>query len=410
LNAEIIAIGSELLTPQRVDTDSLYLTDQLNSLGIEVTCKTIVGDDRERLAAAVRLAVSRSAMVLLTGGLGPTEDDVTRDAVAQALGRKLVYHQEVADQIEQRFARAGRRMAEINKRQAFIVEGASILPNDRGTAPGQWIDEGDVSILLLPGPPGELKAMFEGQCLPRIQRKAPKQVIRAVCLRIAGMGESDVDQLIAPVYTKYTNPATTILAGAGDIQVHLRARCDTEEEALALLSEVGAPIEALLGDRIYSRSGDPIEVLVGSMLRESQSTLAVAESMTGGELAARITSVPGSSAYFVGGFLTYTNAMKAALLGVDLETMAEFGAVSKETADAMASGARKRTGATYAISITGSAGPDSAEDQPAGTAYIGVAGPNGCDVTHRRFLGDRPHVRAFAAQLALDLLRRRLRA
>ena len=410
MNAEIIAIGSELLTPQRVDTDSLYLTDQLNGLGIEVTCKTIVGDDRERLASAVRLAVSRSEIVLMTGGLGPTEDDVTRDAVAQALGRKLVYHPEVTQEIEQRFARAGRRMAEINKRQAFILEGGIVLPNDRGTAPGQWIEHGQVSVLLLPGPPGELQAMFERQCLPRLQQKAPTQVIRSVCFRVAGMGESDVDQLIAPVYTKYTNPATTILAGAGDIQVQLRARCATEQEALALLTEVGTPIEALLGDRIYSRSGEPIEVMVGSMLRVSQSTLAVAESMTGGELAARVTSVPGSSAYFLGGFLTYTNAMKAALLGVDRDLLATHGAVSKETAEAMASGARARTGATYAVSITGAAGPDSSEDKPLGTTYIGVAGPNGSEVTHRQFLGDRSRIRAFAAQLALDLLRRRLRA
>ena len=410
MNAEIIAVGSELLTPQRIDTNSLYLTDRLNSLGIEVTCKTIVGDDRERLAAAVRLAVSRSEIVLLTGGLGPTEDDVTREAVAQALGRRLIDHPEVAEEIAQRFARAGRRMAEINRRQAFVLEDAIVLPNDRGTAPGQWIDAGEVSVILLPGPPHELKAMFEAQCLPRLLQKAPPQVIRTVCFRVAGMGESDVDQLIAPVYTKYTNPATTILAGAGDIQVHLRARCPSEEEAAALLSEVAAPIESLLGDRIYSRSGDPLEVLVGAMLRESESTVAVAESMTGGELAARITSVPGSSVYFLGGFLTYTNAMKTALLGVDPELLAEFGAVSKEAAEAMAYGALTRTGATYAVSITGAAGPESPEGQPVGTTYIGVAGPNGCDVTRRQFLGDRPRIRAFAAQLALDQLRRRLRA
>jgi nicotinamide-nucleotide amidase len=410
LNAEIIAIGSELLTPQRVDTDSLYLTGQLNDIGVEVVAKSVVGDDRERLADAVRLAVSRSEIVILTGGLGPTEDDITRDAVAQALGRRLMYREDVAGEIEQRFKRAGRRMAEINKRQAFVLEGAAILPNDRGTAPGQWVEEGDVSVLLLPGPPGELEPMFERHCLPLLQRKVPGRVIRRLFFRVAGMGESDVDQLIAPVYTKYTNPATTILAGAGDIQVHLRACCDTEEEALALLTEVGAPIEILLGDRIYSRTGEPLEVIVGSMLRESQATVAVAESVTGGELAARITSVPGSSAYFLGGFLTYTNAMKTALLGVDPALLAVFGAVSREAAEAMASGARKRTGATYAISVTGAAGPDSPEGKPVGSVFLGVAGPNGCDVAHRQLLGDRPRVRAFAAQLALDLLRRRLRA
>lgn len=410
MNAEIIAVGSELLTPQRVDTNSLYLTEHLNNLGVEVTAKSVIGDDRERLASAVRLAVSRSEIVVLTGGLGPTEDDVTREAVAHALDRKLVYHPEIEEWIAERFRRANRRMAEINKRQAFVVEGAQILDNDRGTAPGLWIDQEQVSVLLLPGPPHELKSMFERECLPRLQRKVPPQVIRTVCFRVAGMGESDLDQLIAPVYTRYQNPVTTILAAAGDIQVHLRAHCTTEAEALALLSEVATPIEGLLGDRIYSRSLDPIEKIVGAMLIDTQATVAVAESMTGGALAERITSVPGSSAYFLGGFLTYTNTMKSALLDVPEQVLEQFGAISRETAESMANGARRRTGATYAISITGNAGPDVAEDKPAGTAYIGLAGPNGCEVTHRQFLGDRLRNRSFAVQLALDLLRRRLRA
>jgi nicotinamide-nucleotide amidase len=410
LNAEIIAVGSELLTPQRIDTNSLYLTEQLNGLGVEVTTKAIVGDDRERLASAVRLAVSRSEIVILSGGLGPTEDDVTREAVAQALERRLVFHPEIVAEIEQRFARLKRRMAEINKRQAFIVEGATILPNDRGTAPGQWIDEHDVSILLLPGPPHELKAMFEQQCLPRLQRKAPKQVICSLCLRVAGMPESDLDQLISPVYTKYANPATTILAAPGDIQVHLRARCPAEEEAMALLAEVGEQIEILLADRVYSRNGEALESVVGGLLRQAGTTLVVAESMTGGMLAERITSVPGSSAYFLGGFLTYTNAMKVELLGVSAELLAEHGAVSKEAAEAMAVGARRRTGATYAIAITGVAGPDSGgENAPVGTTYIAVADSAGCEVWQRQFLGDRQRIRSFAAQTALDVLRRRIR-
>jgi nicotinamide-nucleotide amidase len=411
LNAEIIAVGSELLTPQRLDTNSLYLTDRLNALGVEVTTKTIVGDNLDRLAAAVRLAASRTGIVIITGGLGPTEDDLTREAVAQALGRKLVYHPEIAAGIEQRFARLKRRMAENNRRQAFIVEGAAVLPNDRGTAPGQWIDDRDVSVLLLPGPPGELEAMFQRQCMPRLERRVPRQVIRAVCFRVAGMPESDLDQLISPVYKRYLNPATTILAGAGDIQVHLRARTSTEEEAAALLTEVAAQIEVLLGDRVYSRSGDSLEAVVGQMFKQAGATLAVAESMTGGMLAERITSVPGSSAYFLGGFLTYTNAMKAELLGIGEAVLAEFGAVSRETAELMAQAARRRTGATYAVSVTGIAGPDTGGgNAPAGTTYIGVAGPEGCEVTARQFLGDRTRVRSFATQIALDLLRRRLQA
>ena len=408
MNAEIIAVGSELLTPQRIDTNSLYLTDQLNSLGVEVTGKCVVGDDRERLAEAVRRAAERAQIVILSGGLGPTEDDLTREAVALALDRKLVFHPEISEQLEQRFARMRRTMAEVNRRQAFIIEGAEILPNDRGTAPGQWIDESEASILLLPGPPHELQAMFARQCLPRLERRVPRQIIRTLTLRVAGMPESDLDQLISPVYKRYENPVTTILANAGEIQVHLRARCGSEAEATTLLAEVGGPIELLLGDRIYSRSGEALEVVVGELLRKQHATLAVAESCTGGMLAERITSVAGSSDYFLGGLVTYSNRMKAQMLGVPEETLAKFGAVSKETAEAMAAGVRRRTGAHYGISITGVAGPGGgAEGAPVGTVYIGLADEGGCAVHHRQFLGDRARVRTFATTMALDLLRRR---
>jgi nicotinamide-nucleotide amidase len=407
MDAEIIAVGSEMLTPERLDTNSLYLTAELNNLGIEVRTKSVVGDDRSRLADAIRLAVSRHQLLILSGGLGPTEDDVTREAVAQALDRKLVYHADIADWLAERFARANRKMAEINKRQAFVIEGADVLANDRGTAPGQWVEESGAVVILLPGPPHELKAMFERQCLPRLHRIAPRLAIRTVFLRITGMAESDLDSLISPVYKKYENPATTILAANGDLQVHLRARCGTEEEADALLAEVAGPIELLLGDRIYSRNGDPLEAVVGEMLRHSKATVAVAESATGGMLGERFTSVAGSSDYFAGGFITYTNAMKAELLGVPPETLEQFTAVSKETAEAMATGARRRTNATYAIAITGVAGP-SGGDAPVGTMYVAVADAAGTRVAHRQFLGDRQRIRIFTCQLALDMLRRRM--
>jgi nicotinamide-nucleotide amidase len=409
MNAEIVAVGSEMLTPERVDTNSLYLTAELNNLGIEVVGKFVVGDHLERLASAVRLAVSRSELVILSGGLGPTEDDLTRDAVAQALDRKLIYRPEIAEALAERFARLKRKMAEVNKRQAFVIEGADILPNDRGTAPGQWLVESGAVVMLLPGPPHELKAMFERQCLPRIARLAPPQVIRTIELRVAGMGESDLDQLIAPVYKKYENPATTILAAAGDIQIHLRARCSTEPEANALLAEVAGPIELLLGDRIYSRNGQPIEAVVGDLLRQNRATVAVAESCTGGLLGERFTSIPGSSDYFVGGFITYTNELKIELLGVTPEILADHGAVSKETAEAMAIGARRRANSTYALSITGVAGPDGgSESKPVGTTFIGLASLEDVQVLQRQFIGDRNRIRMFASQMALDLLRRRL--
>jgi nicotinamide-nucleotide amidase len=409
MNAEIIAVGSEMLTPQRVDTNSLYLTAELNNLGVEVVTKCVIGDDRERLADAIQRALSRSAILIVSGGLGPTEDDLTREAMAMALDRKLVFRPEIADALEQRFLKLKRKMAEVNKRQAFVIQGAEILANDRGTAPGQWVEESGAVAMLLPGPPHELKSMFERQCLPRLVRLVPRQVIRTLFLRVAGMSESDLDQLIAPVYKKYKNPATTILAANGDLQIHLRARCATEAKAAELLAEVGGPIELLLGDRIYSRNGDPLEATVGELLRTLHATVSVAESCTGGMLGERFTSVPGSSDYFAGGFITYTNAMKVELLGVAPEILEEHGAVSKPTAEAMAVGARRRTGSTYALSITGVAGPNPGTvAAPVGTVYVGIADAAGTLVMHRQFLGDRQRIRVFTCQMAMDLLRRRI--
>ncbi len=409
MNAEIIAAGSELLTPARLDTNSLFLTEQLNSLGVEVVSKMVIGDDAGRLAEAVRGAVARSGIVLLTGGLGPTEDDVTREAVARALGRTLIYSEELAAQIEQRFRSMGRQMAEINRRQAFIIEGAEALPNPNGTAPGQWVPHGAGVAALLPGPPPELEPMFRDHCMPRLARIVPRQVIRTRSLRVTGMGESDVDQIIAPVYRKYANPVTTILAAPGDVQVHLRARCDSEAEAERLLAEVGPRIEALLGDRVYSRDGRPLEAVVGDRLRELRATLSVAESCTGGLLAERITSVAGSSDYFVGGLLVYSNRLKTVLAGVAPGLLESHGAVSEPVAEAMALGTRARTESTYALAVSGVAGPGGGtEAKPVGTVVIGIAGPGGADTRRLRFLGNRARVRALAVQSALDMLRRAL--
>ena len=409
MNAEIIAVGSEMLGVSKLDTNSLYLTAELNKLGVEVVAKAVIGDDRNRLAEAVRLALSRSEILLISGGLGPTEDDVTREAVALALDRKLLFHEEIASWLEQRFAAARRKMAEINRRQAFVIEGAAVLSNHRGTAPGQWIEDSDRVAVLLPGPPHEMKAMFEHEVLPRIARIAPRQVIHTLFWRVAGMGESDLDQLISPVYKKYENPVTTILAAAGDIQIHLRARCETPGQADALLAEVAGPMELLLGDRIYSRNGDPLETVVGELLHRNHATVSVAESATGGMLGERFTSAPGSSQYFLGGFITYSDAMKTELLGVPAEMLQEHGAVSHEVAEAMAVGARRRTGSTYALSITGIAGPEGGSDRiPKGTMYVGLADAAGTHVVHKQYLGDRQRIRTFVVQLALDTLRRRI--
>jgi nicotinamide-nucleotide amidase len=409
LAAEIIAVGSELLTADRVDTNSLWLTRELNALGVEVRRKVVVGDDRALLAQAVRAALERAGILILTGGLGPTEDDVTRDAVAEALGRQLVFRQDLLDTLNERFARLNRKMADNNRRQTFVVDGAEPLPNGRGTAPGQWIESGTKAIMLMPGPPHELKAMFTAECLPRLAARLPVQVIRTRFYRVAGMGESDLDLLISPVYKPYLNPATTILAGAGDIQIHLRARGETEAQAEALLEAVGSPIEALLGDRLYSRDGASIETVIGRQLRARGATLSVAESCTGGWLGERITSVAGSSDYFVGGFLVYTDAMKTRLLAVDAALLEQYSAVSEQAAKAMAEGARARTGSTYALSVTGEAGPESQSGAPVGTVVVGIAGPDGEPQAYRyQLFGDRNGVRARAVQWALDELRRKL--
>lgn len=408
-DAEIIAIGSELLTPDRMDTNSLWLTRQLNELGVEVRRKLVVGDDRALLSAAIRQSLDQVSIVILSGGLGPTEDDVTREAVAEALGRPLVFRPDLLEVLSERFQRLQRKMADNNRRQTFIVTGAEPLPNGRGTAPGQWIEDHGKILLLLPGPPHELQAMFTGDCLPRLRAKLPAQVIRTRFYRVAGMGESDLDQLISPVYKPFTNPATTILAGAGDIQIHLRARGETETDAEALLTAVGPPIEDLLGDRIYSRNGANLETVIGEQLRARNATLCVAESCTGGLLGDRITSVPGSSDYFLGGFLTYSNQMKTQLLGVAPELLTQYTPVSEECAQAMAAGARLRTGSTYAVSVTGEAGPESSTGAPVGTVIIGIAGPSGEPQANRYLLfGDRNGIRARAAQWALDDLRRKL--
>ncbi len=410
-DAEIIAVGSELLGASKLDTNSLFLTEKLNALGVEVAQKCIVGDSRARLTSEIRFAIERSRIVILTGGLGPTEDDVTRDAAAAAMGRKLHFDQSICDWLEERFKKFGRKMAEINKRQAYVIDGAEVIPNGRGTAPGQWlVAENGAVVMLLPGPPHELKAMYADQVHSRLEKILPEQVIRTLFYRVTGLGESDLDALIAPVYTKYENPVTTILAGTGDIQIHLRARCDTAGLAEALLAEVGPPIEELLGDRIYARDGATLEETVGRMLAQRSATVAVAESATGGMLGARITSVSGSSAYFRGGFLTYNDEMKSSLLGVPAALIAEHSAVSEPVAIAMAEAARTRSGASYGVSVTGEAGPESGSGQPVGVFFVGIADARGSEARRFQFPGDRPRLRQYATQWALDLLRRRMLA
>jgi len=412
MNAEILAIGSELLTPERLDTNSLYLTRQLNEIGVEVVGKAVMGDDRARLTAAIEQARARTGLLILTGGLGPTEDDVTREAVAAACRRELVFHQDLLDAIEARFRSAKRAMAAINRRQAYLVDGFEALANDRGTAPGQWFRDEAGILLLLPGPPHELQAMFERECLRRLRLAIPQQHIVTRVMRVAGMPESDLDQRISPIYTRYQNPVTTILAAPGDIQIHLRGTGPSGAEAQALVDELARLIEAELGDRIYSREGKSLEEVVGGLLLAHRATLAVAESCTGGMLAERITSVAGSSNYFVGGWVSYTNRAKRQWLGVSGEVLETHGAVSAETAGEMAQQARRRAGSTLGLAVTGVAGPtpDSGGGKdgpkPVGTVFVALADEKGSDVRQRQFIGERDRIRQQATQMALDMIRR----
>ncbi len=413
MNAEIIAVGSELLTPHRQDTNSLFLTEKLNDLGVEVRFKCIVGDDLEGLTAAAKLAMRRSDIIIFSGGLGPTEDDLTREAVADALGLKLQRDPQILAKLEGRFAKRGMKMSANNAKQADTLTSATMLQNLLGSAPGQWIggkyDGQERLLMMLPGPPYELKAMFETECIPRLRARIPVKHIASRTLKMAMMPESQVDARVAPIYKTYADVQTTILAGGGEIQLHLRCRKDSLADAEARVQELAEKIEDELGDAIFSRKGETIEQIVSYLLQMRGMTLAVAESCTGGLLAERITSLSGSSRYFLGGAVVYSNELKTQFANVPKELIDLHGAVSREVAAAMAEGIRKRCLASYGIGITGVAGPSGGTEQkPVGLVYIALAGEEGTQVVERNFPGDRKRIRQFATQQALEMIRRAL--
>jgi nicotinamide-nucleotide amidase len=409
LTAEIIAIGSELLAPDRSDTNSLWLTEKLNQIGIEVKLKTIVGDDDVRLEEAIKDAVRRSRVVITTGGLGPTEDDITRKVAARALGRRLLLDEEVLEWIRNRFQSFGRPMPERNSRQAMVVDGAEVLDNPNGTAPGLFLEHEKTSVILLPGPPREMRPMFENFVLPKLALKAGNLRVMRRVLRVAGMGESAVDELIAPVYAQYDNPSTTILFNQTEIEIQLTASGKTEREAESLLDRLTEQLEERLGKAVFSFRGETMEEVVGLKLAVGRYTLAVAESCTGGLIAQRLTDVPGSSKYFIEGVVAYSNDSKKRTLGVEPILLLEHGAVSAAVAEAMAEGVRKRARADFGLSVTGIAGPDGgSEEKPVGLVYIALS--DDVQTEHRKLKipGDRHLIRWRASQAALDLLRRRL--
>ena len=409
LTAEIIAIGSELLTPDKTDTNSLWLTEKLNEIGIEVKLKTIVGDDEARLEETIRDAARRSDIVISTGGLGPTEDDITRQISARAVGRELVFHEELVDELRERFRRWGREMPEINKRQAFVIEGAAVLPNPNGSAVGMLLEIGEKFHVVLPGPPRELKPMFEQYVLPKLREKAGEICVKRRILRVAGMGESAVDEKIAPIYKQYANPQTTILFNRSEIEIHLTAQAKNEPEADALIEEVAAKIAETLGASVFALDGEKMEEVIGKLLSDGGKTLSLAESCTGGLIAQRLTEISGSSKYFIEGVVAYANEAKIRTLNVPAELIEAHGAVSAEVAEAMAKGIRARAQTDYAISITGIAGPTGgSEEKPVGLVFIGYADETRTKSFKIILPGDRELIRWRASQAALEYLRRKI--
>ena len=413
MDAEIIAIGTELLTPYRQDTNSLFLTEKLNQLGVEVRFKSVVGDRREDLTSNARIALSRSDIVIFMGGLGPTEDDLTREAVADALGVELKKNPDIVAALYKRFAERRIKMPPNNERQADVLSGAEVLPNPNGTAPGQWLDttvDGERRIvILLPGPPRELKPMFEAECMRRLEAVVPPQFIATKELRIAMIGESDVDHRAAPIYTRYEDVETTILAGAGEVQLHLKSRSDSLEYARKRVNELADELQDEFDEAVFSAGGESLEQIVGYYLQMRGLSIAVAESCTGGLLAERLTNVSGSSRYFLGGAVVYSNDLKTKFCDVPPLLIAEKGAVSKEVAVALAEGIRKRCNATIGVGITGVAGPTGgSEEKPVGLVFIAVTDGKKTEVKDRKFPGDRSRIRLFATQLALDMVRRKL--
>lgn len=408
MKAEIIAVGSELLTPYRLDTNSLFLTAELNALGVKVVHKAVVGDDPDEMRMSFSHALERADMILSSGGLGPTDDDRTRNTVAELLGRKLIVHKETLRKIEERFRRYGRVMPEINRRQAQIIEGSTVMPNPRGTAPGLWVEARGHILILLPGVPHEIRALFESEVKPRIARLGIPARLHTRELRIMGLFESDVEQRVSPLYAQYPDTETTILATANGIQLHPRIWSDDPAKAEARLDELVNRMALALGENLVSTHGESLEAVVARLLIENHATISVAESCTGGLLAERLTNLAGSSAYFMGGVVCYSNETKTSFVGVPRELIETQGAVSSEVARALADGIRKRVGTTLGLGVTGIAGPSGGTpEKPVGLVHIGLADARGpCDKLFRFPPSDRDRIRQFAALSALDMVRR----
>jgi len=414
--AAIVAVGSEMLTPLRIDTNSLYLTEQLNRLGIEVIVKSVAGDDQPELAALLRFLRPRVDLVVCCGGLGPTDDDRTREAAAEVLGRVLHEDTAITERLRKRFAaRFTGPMPEINRRQAMVPEGAVVIENTVGSAPGLWLEDEHGVLLLVPGPPRELKPMFEALTHERLAERALGQALVRRILKVAGRIESQTEELLRPLYAEWrTRPVVvdaTILATLGQIELYLTARAPSFADAEAALGHAAEDVVRALGDDVFSIDGSNLEVVVGGQLLARGARVATAESCTGGLLASRLTDVPGSSRYVERGVVAYSNAAKVALLDVPATLIEVHGAVSEPVAEAMARGVQRLSGVDVGVGVTGIAGPDGGTpEKPVGTVAIAVVSGDDVRVRTFRFGGERDQVKFQASQAALDMVRRVLRS
>lgn len=407
--AELIAVGTELLLGNIANTDAQMISQGLSQLGINVYYHTVVGDNPQRVRQAVDIARDRADILITTGGLGPTCDDLTKVAVAQAFGKELVYHEPSAQRIRERFAQRGTPVTENNFQQAMVPEGCTVLDNDWGTAPGVAFQAGGTHVLMLPGPPRECAMMFRYRALPYLQ-KLSDGVIASRTVKTFGIGESAAEALLRDLMNALHNPTLAPYAKPTGTELRITAHAPTREEALRLIAPVEEQVKAILGDKVIGVDVDSLEEVCFALLKDRGLTVGTAESCTGGLLAKLLTDLPGSSAVFRGGVVSYTNGVKAGLLGVPQDLLDRYGAVSPQVAEAMARGAKAALGCDIALSTTGVAGPD-ADDRgnPIGLVYLGLAWGDQCQVTEfRAGPVERERVRRQAAQTALDLLRRHL--
>jgi len=409
MRAEIIATGTELLSGGVLDTNSVYLSEELLSVGVETLFKTIVGDDEKTIEEALHRAMERTGIVLVTGGIGPTEDDITRKVIAKIVKRRLVLNEDALKAIQDKLAGRSRDFSAANDRQALLPAGARLLPNSVGIAPGFFLDEAGVFLAVLPGVPREMEAMFTEQLRPVLEERfGGKLFIRRRILRTCGMSESAVNQAIQDILKQET-PVTGLTARETGVDIRIVATESGAERVQSLLDRTEDAIRKKLGDAVYGVDSQELEEVVGALLSQRRQRISIAESCTGGLIGARITNIAGSSEYFERAAVVYSNQAKTAMLGVPEETIERFGAVSRETAAAMAQGIRKAAGTDLGLAVTGIAGPSGGSaEKPVGLVYIGLDSSQGVKITEYKFLGTRQQVRHKASQMALDMVRRYL--